>query len=75
MRVQVFCFSQPYFSWSWKIDPQEVQGTIANWLSRNSGFSVREIKHDTVASFWYPPQLFVSVYYEEPASDKVTRGR
>ena len=68
MRVQVFCFTRPYFSWSWKIDQHEVQSTVAHWLSRNSAIEVREIKHDTVASFWYPPQLFVSVYYEEPAA-------
>jgi hypothetical protein len=27
---------------------------------------VREIRHDTVASVWYPPQLFVSIYYDAP---------
>lgn len=64
MKVQTFCFAQPYFSWSWKIDPQEVQGAIAGWLSRNAGVAIREIKHDTVASIWYPPQLFVSIYYD-----------
>ena len=74
MRVQVFCFTRPYLSWSWKIDPHEVQATIANWLGRNRGIAVREIRHDTVASFGYPPQLFVSLYYEEPAAVAVTSG-
>ena len=64
MRVQIFCFTQPYFSWTWKINPAEVQSTISEWIAQNQDVAIREINHDTVASFWYPPQLFVSIYYE-----------
>ena len=64
MRVQVFCFSKPYFSWSWKIDPTQVQATIASWLDQHPELAVREVKHDLVSSFWYPPQLFVFIYYD-----------
>ena len=77
MQFQMFCFTKPYFSWSWKLDPDSVQREISNWLAQNKGIVVREIKHDTVASFWYPPQLFVSLYYQaygEKASD-VAPGR
>lgn len=69
MRLQVFCFTQSSFSWSWKIDPEQIQSSISEWLSRHSTLVIREIKHDTVASVWYPPQLIVSIYYEDPAND------
>jgi hypothetical protein len=62
----MFCFSKPYFAWSWKIDPDEVRGAVSAWLARNRDAVVREIRHDTVASVWYPPQLFVSIYYDAP---------
>lgn len=64
MHVEVFCFTRPYFSWSWKIDADEVRATLSTWLGRNRDTQVREIRHDTVASFWYPPQLFVTIYYD-----------
>jgi hypothetical protein len=65
MQVQVFCFSRPYFAWSWKIDPEEVRSALAAWLARHRHVEVRDIRHDTVASVWYPPQLFVTVYYDD----------
>jgi hypothetical protein len=65
MRVELFCFTCPYFSWSWKIDPDEVRSALSRWLSRHGDVHIREIRHDTVASFWYPPQLLVTIYYDE----------
>ncbi|MCO6465098.1 MAG: hypothetical protein J5I53_00640 [Bradyrhizobiaceae bacterium] len=64
MQVKVFTFSKPYFSWSWKIDPLEVELNIANWLRSNPNIKIFSIQHNAVATFWYPTQLFVTVYYE-----------
>jgi len=64
MKVKVFAFSMPYFSLTWKIDPNEVELAVADWLARNPDAKVVAIKHDAVTSFWYPPQLFVSLYHE-----------
>jgi hypothetical protein len=63
MKVQIFTFSKPYFSWTWKIDPVEVEMTISNWLGRNSDAEIVTIKHNAVSSFWYPSQLFIAIYY------------
>lgn len=65
MKLQFFSFASPYFSWSWKIEAIEVNRTVSEWMSRNPGITVREIKHDTIPSFWYPPQLLISIYYED----------
>ncbi|MGX9720889.1 hypothetical protein [Stenotrophomonas acidaminiphila] len=41
-------------------------GSVANdWLGRNPDIGVVAVKHDPVASFWYPPQLFIPVYYRQ----------
>lgn len=63
MRLKTFAFAAPYFSLSWKISAAEVESTINDWLGRNPGVEVVVVTHDPVASFWYPPQLFVSIYY------------
>jgi len=36
---------------------------ISNWLGRNPDVDVVTIKHDAVSNFWYPSQLFISIYY------------
>lgn len=65
MRLRAFTFAPPYFSWSWKIDAAEVQRTVSSWLEENPDVVIREIKHDTVTSFWYPPQFMVCVYFDD----------
>jgi hypothetical protein len=64
MKVQVFAFSKPYFSLTWKIEESEISSTISNWLSRNPEIEIETIKHNSVPSFWYPTQLFVFIYYK-----------
>jgi hypothetical protein len=63
MQIQLFTFSKPFFSATWKIDPVEVGTTISNWLRRNPDIDVITIKHTAITSFMYPSQLFVSIYY------------
>lgn len=65
MRIQSFSISRPYFSMTWKVDPGEITSMISSWLEQNPNIEVREIKHDVVASFWYPPQLIVFIYYTD----------
>lgn len=50
---------------TWKVDPGEITSMISSWLEQNPNIEVREIKHDVVASFWYPPQLIVFIYYTD----------
>ena len=64
MKVRVFAFTKPYFSITWKLEQAEIESTVSDWLSRNPDITVVTIKHDSVASFWYPTQLFVSIYYQ-----------
>lgn len=68
MRVQSFSISKPYFSMTWKVDPNEMTSMISAWLAQNPSIEVREIKHDVVASFWYPPQLIAFIYYTDKNS-------
>lgn len=65
MKLQLFSFTSPYFSWTWKIDALEANRAVAEWMTANPGITVREIKHDTIPSFWYPPQFLISIYYED----------
>jgi hypothetical protein len=60
----MFSFSKPYFSLSWKLDQAEVESTISNWLEQYPDVEIATIKHDAVASFWFPTQFFVSIYYK-----------
>lgn len=72
MQFKLLAFSKPYFSLTWKIDPAEVESTIKYWLDSNQGIEIVTIRHDAVTSFWYPTQLFVSIYYrQQEASDAV----
>jgi hypothetical protein len=64
MKVQLFTFTKPYFSLTWKIDPVEVERSVSTWLSQNPGINIMTIKHDAVSSFWYPSQLFIFIYYQ-----------
>ena len=69
MRVQMFSITKPYFSATWKVDPEEMAAQISAWLQQNKGVEVKEIQHNVVASFWYPPQLIVFIYYVDKLRD------
>ena len=64
MKIKVFAFQRPYFS-MWKIDANEMELEIQNWLSRNNRIKVTEIKHELIQGIWYAPQLIVSIYYTD----------
>jgi hypothetical protein len=63
MRVQVFSVTKSFFSFTWKLDPEELGARLSGWLQENPNIEIKEIKHDVVNGVWYPPQLIVFVYY------------
>jgi hypothetical protein len=65
MRVEIFSIARPYFSFNWQLDPADMAIKLANWFRENPNIDVKEIKHDVVASSWYPPQLVVTIYFIE----------
>ena len=67
MKIKVFTFGRPYFSW-WKIPSEGIEPEISFWLLQNPRIKVREIKHDAFQGIWIPPQLIVSIYYETSES-------
>lgn len=50
--------------WTGKLELAPLESEIASWLSANPAISIREIRHDVVATFWAPPQLVVSIYFD-----------
>jgi hypothetical protein len=62
MKIKVFTFSKPYVS-MWKIPTEKVEQEVQNWLAKNPGIKVREIKHDTIQGIWVSPQLIITIYY------------
>jgi hypothetical protein len=62
MQVKVFSFTPS--SIGLRISSQEVEETIAKWLSEHSQIRVHTIQHSTTSNFWYAPQLIVSIYFE-----------
>ena len=62
MQIKVFTFSKPYMS-MWKIPAEKVEQEVQNWLAKNPGIKVREIKHDTIQGIWVSPQLIITIYY------------
>jgi hypothetical protein len=64
VRIKVFTFQKPCFS-MWRIPAGKMETEIENWLLKNPGINVREIKHDSFQGIWYAPQLVVSVYYAD----------
>jgi hypothetical protein len=65
MRMKLFTFSKPYFSMTWKIDPTEVEHQVSTWLNDNPHIHIESIHHTSVASFWYPTQLLIVIYYRQ----------
>lgn len=63
MRIKIFEFSKPFFSWTWKIIPANVESQVSAWLNEHPDVQIESIHHTSFASFWYPPQLLVTVYY------------
>lgn len=68
MQLKIFSFRVSVFSWSWKVDAEKAEQVVSAWLQANPGLAIREIRHDTIAQFWYPPQLLVSIYYDTAAT-------
>ena len=64
MKIKVFEFSTPYWSWGWRISSNEVERTLAHWMSENSSAQIRDIKHTALGGVWHPPQLLVTIYYD-----------
>jgi len=64
MKAKVFEFSKPFWSWHWKLDPTNVENILRDWFDSNPQVKVKQILHENVESFWFPPQLIVVIYYE-----------
>jgi hypothetical protein len=64
MKIKIFSFRKPYFS-MWRIPADKMETEIENWLLKNPGITVREVKHDSFQGIWYAPQLVVSIYYTD----------
>jgi len=47
MKIKVFEFSTPYWSWGWRVSPQDVERALAQWASDNPNAQIRDIKHTT----------------------------
>lgn len=64
MKVKVFEFSKPYWSWGWRVEPSVIEDTLAAWFLDNPKSKIQYILHQNVGSgFWFPPQLVVTIYY------------
>jgi hypothetical protein len=50
---------------TWKIDPTEVEHQVSTWLNDNPHIHIESIHHTSVASFWYPTQLLIVIYYRQ----------
>jgi len=62
MNVRIFTATGG--KWNGKLELSDLQAEISSWLSSNPSISVREIRHDIVTTFWAPPQLVVSIYFD-----------
>lgn len=62
MQIKMFSFSPSSFGL--RINPEEVENTVAKWLMEHPQIRVHTIQHSTTSSFWYTPQLLVSIYFE-----------
>lgn len=65
MRVEILSVTKPYFSMSWKLDPVEMKIKLEDWFREHTNVHIEDIKHDVVTSFWYPPQMFVTIYFKD----------
>lgn len=65
MRVETLCFTRPYWSFNWKLDPEELAVRLSEWLRDHQDIIIQKIHHDVVGGFWYPPQLIVTIYFQK----------
>ena len=63
MQVKIFSFTPSMYRL--KIDANEVERCLNAWLAEHADKKIHQIVHDTLSSFWYSPQLIVTIYYEE----------
>jgi hypothetical protein len=63
MKIKVFNFKKPYFSW-WDIPTTQMENEIENWLLKNDNIEVINIRHDRFQGIWFSPQLIVTIYYK-----------
>ena len=64
MKIRVFEFSTPFWSWSWRVPPDHVERVIAQWVDENPSARIRDIKHSTMGGVWHPPQRLVTIYFD-----------
>jgi hypothetical protein len=64
MKIKVFEFSTSYWSWGWRVSPQDVERALAQWVSENPNVQIRDIKHTTMGGLWHPPQLLITIYFD-----------
>ena len=62
MNIRIFTILGA--KWTGRLDIAPLETEIDAWLSSNPTISVREIRHDVVTTFWTPPQVIVSIYFD-----------
>ncbi len=66
MKIKVFAYQGPAFLfWGFWIRTDQMELEIQDWLAKNPGIKVHELKHDLVQPIFSGPQLVVSIYYSD----------
>ena len=51
MRVETLSFTRSYWSFNWRLDPEELSVRLSEWLRDHQDIIIQKIQHDVVGGF------------------------